>query len=1015
MQLHAVSLAGCRLGQGRHLIQPLAEAGGGDEAPVSSLLHLEVRELLRSLGKPQGQSERCSQTASLRLKLFSLQCGISMPPTATYGPTQGKPTVCSGRGMGPARSSSTTGAARRRGGCSASTSVCGAETRMPSRGVGGARAPSSVRAPVSRDELLRQASVLKLAAKNRIGNMKGKRSPGLRVLSVFDGIGCVAYAMRKLGIPIEQYIGCDTDSDGMNALGVARVLNGEAVQGTDAELPPHDGRVQAEAMEGGFGGITRIGVSDADKITEEVIKQMGRIDLVVGGPPCKDLSKLRMMPDRQGRRGTPGPGLAGPTGRLFKVMVDIIRMVLKHNPDANYMLENVVFDHLQDDWAQAKEWLGEPTIMDCRKLSYTRRTRAFWHNIDLPEGWDRPSRKGGRDQTDMLDEGWEPSQESATITASWKGDPQQPVQDTSWPFMVHRIGDPAVKRCLRVHEAECLMGMEEGATEDASVTPIQRLHGIGNGMDINCLMHLLEHVRWGPRQAGETRIGSLTKRPWVHGLTEGMGTQPLDVERIAPWLTAGPCPVGRDDLVHNWQQDWCHTKAEYLIKELGEGMNIRYEGPRGEEVVCENNPSWREWPEEAAKIVNKEVESGRWAGPFIAPPVEGLKQTPMAMVEEPDKFRHITNAKMGPEINKDIPDPEDAVHMPTHTELKRRLRVLAGKGTTRGLWMAKRDIRRAYRNLLVRLEDWAVSGVRVDGAFYLDTALNFGTRSSPDKFLEVADAIEWALRRWGVECTHYIDDFVFMGSSKEEVDEMIARFEIVCAEFGLPIKEEKDVGPAQVLTVLGVEYDLLQGTVRMPQRQLTRIQNGCEAILKEGLGTKEARSLLGVVSWASQCLERTEAFTSRLWNAVETADAIGARNIKVSHGLRDDMRWWLAALSAGMGQDGTAIIKKDKEVMEKGAGDAGSEWGIGGHDSTYYYKAALTTEVKQAAHRKAAMSSKFLELWQLLVMARVMGPGWKGKHVCIQVDNQALVPMFKKGRAKKPRENDMYGKYAFCR
>ena len=77
----------------------------------------------------------------------------------------------------------------------------------------------------------------------------------------------------------------------------------------------------------------------------------------------------------------------------------------------------------------------------------------------------------------------------------------------------------------------------------------------------------------------------------------------------------------------------------------------------------------------------------------------------------------------------------------------------------------------------------------------------------------------------------------------------------------------------------------------MPQRQLTRIQTGCEAVLHTGLGTREARSLLGVVSWASQCLERTEAFTSRLWNAVEVADAAGAKSIKVSHGLRDDMRW----------------------------------------------------------------------------------------------------------------------------
>ena len=389
------------------------------------------------------------------------------------------------------------------------------------------------------------------------------------------------------------------------------------------------------------------------------------------------------------------------------------------------------------------------------------------------------------------------------------------------------------------------------------------------------------------------------------------------------------------------------------------------------------------------------------------PPMGGFKQTPMALVEETDKFRHITNAKMGACINEDIPDPDRPVHMPAHAELRRRLRVMAGSRGTQGLWMAKRDIRRAYRNLAIRVQDWAVAGMRVGGRIYIDTALNFGTRSSPDKFLELSDAVEWVMRRWGVECTHYIDDFIFMGGSKEEVDEQIARFEMVCAEFGLPIKEEKDVGPAQRLEVLGVEYDLVAGTVKMPRRQLERIQTGCDSILQKGMQTTEARSLLGVMGWAAQCLERTAAFSSRLWAAVEAATVADARRIKVSHGLRDDMRWWIASLHAGMGTRGCAIIVHKKEVAEVAAGDAGSEWGIGGWDSQGYYKASLTEEVRAAAHRKSAMSSKFLELWQLLVMARVMGPRWEGRHVRVQVDNQGLVPMFRKGRGKKPMENDM--------
>ena len=99
--------------------------------------------------------------------------------------------------------------------------------------------------------------------------------------------------------------------------------------------------------------------------------------------------------------------------------------------------------------------------------------------------------------------------------------------------------------------------------------------------------------------------------------------------------------------MQEWQQEWCHPRAEYLMEEWGMGVDIRYEGDRVEEVLADNNPSWKVLAQEAADIVNKEVEAVRWIGPFITPPMGGFKQTPMALVEETDKVRHITNAKMG--------------------------------------------------------------------------------------------------------------------------------------------------------------------------------------------------------------------------------------------------------------------------------------------------------------------------------------------------------------------------------
>ena len=165
----------------------------------------------------------------------------------------------------------------------------------------------------------------------------------------------------------------------------------------------------------------------------------------------------------------------------------------------------------------------------------------------------------------------------------------------------------------------------------------------------------------------EQAVAQGCERPWASCVRDGDGKAPLDVVAIAPWLTAGECPLGADRSgcggLQGWELQACHPKAEYLVDEWGMGVDIRYGGPQDETVTCENNPSFWQWPAESAKVVAKEVDAGRWVGPFMVPPVPGFRQTPLAMVEERDKYRHITNAKMGARVNEYIPDPDEPVYL----------------------------------------------------------------------------------------------------------------------------------------------------------------------------------------------------------------------------------------------------------------------------------------------------------------------------------------------------------------
>ena len=75
---------------------------------------------------------------------------------------------------------------------------------------------------------------------------------------------------------------------------------------------------------------------------------------------------------------------------------------------------------------------------------------------------------------------------------------------------------------------------------------------------------------------------------------------------------------GAEDLTGRRKQEWdvkaTHPQASYLVKEWASGVDIRHRGPREGGAEVPNNPSFTRWPEESAKVVNKEVEAPRQDG-----------------------------------------------------------------------------------------------------------------------------------------------------------------------------------------------------------------------------------------------------------------------------------------------------------------------------------------------------------------------------------------------------------------
>ena len=67
------------------------------------------------------------------------------------------------------------------------------------------------------------------------------------------------------------------------------------------------------------------------------------------------------------------------------------------------------------------------------------------------------------------------------------------------------------------------------------------------------------------------------------------------------------------------------------------------------------------------------------------------------------------------------------------------------KQTGQSCYMAKINLKKAFRLCLVRREDWDLLEVYWDGQYYVGKRLLFGRRSSPALFNQVADTFEWIL------------------------------------------------------------------------------------------------------------------------------------------------------------------------------------------------------------------------------------------------------------------------------
>ena len=169
---------------------------------------------------------------------------------------------------------------------------------------------------------------------------------GLRVLSLFDGISCGMVALERAGIPVEKYYASEIDTYAM------------------------------KVSQKNYPQIIQLG--DIEDINRETIKELGYIDLIIGGSPCQGLSSSNVWL-KDGEYGVNGTGKS----RLFWQYVRILNLVREINPNVKFLLENVGSASVKDKKV-INETLGCIGVaFNSQLLSAQNRNRVYWTNFDF--------------------------------------------------------------------------------------------------------------------------------------------------------------------------------------------------------------------------------------------------------------------------------------------------------------------------------------------------------------------------------------------------------------------------------------------------------------------------------------------------------------------------------------------------------------------------------------------------------------------------------------------------------
>ncbi len=304
-------------------------------------------------------------------------------------------------------------------------------------------------------------------------------------------------------------------------------------------------------------------------------------------------------------------------------------------------------------------------------------------------------------------------------------------------------------------------------------------------------------------------------------------------------------------------------------------------------LVCKNLLSALKEPEVVDSLFEKEVKKGFMIGPFDDPPFPDYRINPIGIATRKysGKKRLIIDLSAphndaAQSVNSLIPLAPFSLFYATIDDAIKLI-----KKAGRGAWLTKADISDAFKVMPLNPSQWHLFGVKWQNKLYFSVRLTFGCHRSPKIFDTLSEVLCWILLN---NCKlpfvlHLLDYFLLVDYPHVKPDRCISALKCTFYDLGVPLSEEKTLGPLKAIGFLGITLDSNLMQASLPSEKINK--------KSASFSKRDLLSLLGHLNFGMRIIPQGRSFIARLLDLSKSVKDLNDI-VTLDEGCSSDLRFW---------------------------------------------------------------------------------------------------------------------------